>query len=171
ISSNKLDIEALKSVLRLSVRIALRMTLIDAELKEWDKVMKSDRVIGVSLTGIMDMFNLTNMTYKELGEILNTLREVVHDEGKRYSKVLGIEAPNLMTTIKPEGSISTLPGVSSGIHFSHSPYYVRRVRISSSDPLYKAIEEYNSFPIFNEIGSSNIKVIEIPVKSYAGKTK
>ncbi|HBF2930471.1 ribonucleoside-triphosphate reductase, adenosylcobalamin-dependent [Clostridioides difficile] len=171
ISSNKLDIEALKSVLRLSVRIALRMTLIDAELKEWDEVMKSDRVIGVSLTGIMDMFNLTNMTYKELGEILNTLRDVVHDEGKRYSKVLGIEAPNLMTTIKPEGSISTLPGVSSGIHFSHSPYYVRRVRISSSDPLYKAIEKDNSFPIFDEIGSPNIKVIEIPVKSYAGKTK
>ncbi|HKL99462.1 MAG TPA: ribonucleoside-triphosphate reductase, adenosylcobalamin-dependent [Mobilitalea sp.] len=170
-----LEEERLKEVLRLSTRVALRMTLVNVELPEWNKVMQADRIIGISLTGMMDMVNKTNMDYGQLAELLLRLRETVHEEGKRYCLEFGIETPKLMTTIKPEGSLSTLPSVSSGIHFAHSNYYIRRVRIASSDPLYKMIESQGSYPIYNENGQTNenasIKVIEFPIKAPEGRTK
>jgi adenosylcobalamin-dependent ribonucleoside-triphosphate reductase len=175
VEGDSLNLEALKDILRLSVRVAIRMTLVEVELSEWNKVMQEDRIIGISLTGMMDMVNRTNMSYDELAELLGNLREVVHEEGKRYSKELGIKPPKLMTTIKPEGSLSTLPCVSSGIHYAHAHYYIRRIRISTSDPLYKMAVIQGSYPIFNENGQSDdncqIKVIEFPVKSPKGKTK
>jgi len=175
VQGNKLDKNSLIEVLKLSTRVAIRMTLPEVELPEWNKVMQEDKIIGVSLTGMMDMMNKTGMNYEDLGKLLKELREAVHEEGKRYSKELGIEAPKLMTTIKPEGSLSNLPGVSPGIHFAHSRYYIRRIRISASDPLYHLIEKQGSYEIHNENGQSDqdctIKVIEFPVKAPKGRTK
>ncbi|MDF2541284.1 MAG: hypothetical protein K0S47_1002 [Herbinix sp.] len=172
---NKLDLMQLKETLRLSTRVAIRMTLVEVELPEWDKVMQEDRIIGISLTGMMDMVNKTHMSYEDLAILLRDLREVVHEEGRKYCNELGISVPELMTTIKPEGSLSTLPCVSSGIHYAHSNYYIRRIRISASDPLYKMIEKQGSFPIHNEVGQTDenctIKVIEFPIKAPEGKTK
>ena len=172
---NKLHIDELKEVLKLSTRVAIRMTLVKAELPEWNEVMEKDRIIGVSLTGMMDMMNKIGMSYDELARLLRELKDTVHEEGRRYCNELGISVPELMTTIKPEGTISTLPCVSSGIHFSHSHYYIRRVRISVTDPLYKMIEKLKCYPIFNENGQTDenctTKVIEFPVKAPEGKTK
>ena len=173
--NNELDIEHLDETLKLSTRVAIRMTLVTVELPEWDKVMKEDRIIGISLTGMMDMVNKINMSYEDLAELLKHLKQVVRNEGTRYCNELGISVPELMTTIKPEGSLSTLPCVSSGIHYSHSNYYIRRVRISTSDPLYKMIEKLKCYPIYNENGQTDenctTKVIEFPIKSPDGKTK
>lgn len=165
----------LTEVLKLSTRVAIRMTLVEVELPKWNQVMQEDRIIGVSLTGMMDMMNKTNMSYEELAALLGNLREAVHAEGKRYAKELGIKTPALMTTIKPEGSLSTLPSVSSGIHFAHSDYYVRRIRIAAADPLYKMIAAQGSYQIHNENGQTDkdcsIKVIDFPIKSPKGRTK
>ncbi len=162
-------------VLRLSTRVALRMTLVEVELPEWNQVMHADRIIGISLTGMMDMVNKSRMSKEELAALLSRLHQTVREEGERYSKELGITAPELMTTIKPEGSLSTLPGVSSGIHYAHAGYYIRRIRISATDPLYKMIALQGSYPIYNEIGQTDedcsIKVIEFPVKAPEGRTK
>ncbi len=175
VKENELDKETLFDVIKLSTRVAIRMTLVEVELEDWNKVMQEDRIVGVSLTGMMDMVNKTNMSYDTLGELLSQLREIVHVEGERYSKELGIQPPKLMTTIKPEGSLSTLPCVSSGIHFAHSDYYIRRIRIAASDPLFKLIEQQGSYPIYNEVGQSDedcsIKVIEFPIKAPKGRTK
>lgn len=175
VENNELDLEKLKEVLRLSTRVAIRMTLVEVELPEWNHVMQEDRIIGISLTGMMDMLNQTNMSYEQLAKLLAQFRETVHEEGTRYSKMLGIKAPELMTTIKPEGSLSTLPCVSSGIHYAHSNYYIRRIRISVTDPLYHMIAAQGSYNIFNEVGQSDedctIKVIEFPIKAPEGKTK
>lgn len=172
---DELDLLRLEEVLRLSARVAIRMTLVDVELPEWNNVMKEDRIVGISLTGIMDMVNKTKMTYEELGKLFQHLREIVHEEGKRYCSELKIAVPELMTTIKPEGTLSTLPCVSSGIHYAHSNYYIRRIRIAASDPLYKMIERQGCYPIYNEVGQTDenctIKVIEFPVKAPEGRTK
>lgn len=175
VKDGQIDIEELKKVLELSTRTAIRMTLVEVELPEWDKIMQEDRIIGISLTGMMDMVNKVKMNYNELGLLLSELRDTIHQEGNRYCKELGINTPKLMTTIKPEGSLSTLPCVSSGVHYAHSNYYVRRVRISVTDPLYQMIERLGCYPIYNEVGQSNenctVKVIEFPVKAPEGKTK
>ena len=163
----------LVETIKMSTRVAIRMTLVDLELEEWDKAMKKDRIIGVSLTGVMDMCNAVGFENDHLAGLLSYLRQIVHDEGEKFSKELGIKAPSLMTTFKPEGTISSLPGSSSGIHYSHSPYYVRRVRVSVTDPLYKAVE--GRYPCFNEVGQTDenctTKVVEFPVKAPMGKTK
>ena len=173
--NNNVDLERLEKVIRLSTRVALRMTLVTVELESWDKVMKEDRIIGISLTGMMDMMNKTHMDYAELADLLRKLRSCVKDEAEKYCKELKISVPELMTTIKPEGTLSTLPCVSSGIHFSHSNYYVRRVRVSVSDPLFKMIDELKCYPIYNEVGQTDenctTKVIEFPVKAPEGRTK
>ncbi len=175
VKGSVLDEEGLKETIRLSTRVAIRMTLVDVELPQWNKVMQEDRIIGVSLTGIMDMVNKTGMTYDDLAALLASLKKEVHKEGERYCNELGIQPPKLMTTIKPEGTLSTLPCVSSGIHFAHSNYYIRRIRISVNDPLYKMVEALGCYPIYNEIGQSNenctIKVIEFPIKAPEGRTK
>lgn len=169
------DEASFHELLKLSTRIAIRMTLVEVELPEWNKVMHADRIIGISLTGMMDMVNKTGMSYDELAALLKRLRSTVREEGIRYCKELGINTPELMTTIKPEGSLSTLPCVSSGIHYAHSNYYIRRVRIATSDPLYKMIASQGSYPIYNENGQTDedcsIKVIEFPIKAPEGRTK
>ncbi len=175
VTDHRLDKDALIEVIKLSTRVAIRMTLVEVELPEWNRVMQEDRIIGVSLTGMMDMMNQTRMTYDELATFLEELRQVVHEEGGRYCEELGINPPQLMTTIKPEGSLSTLPCVSSGIHYAHSDYYVRRIRISATDPLFKMVEAQGSYPIYNENGMKGedcqVKVIEFPIKAPEGRTK
>ena len=170
-----LNKEKLFESLRLSTRIGLRVTLKHVELPNWDKQMQKDRIIGVSFTGLMDMFNACNMTYNELTELFKEMKEVVRLESERYCKELEVNAPLWRTTVKPEGSISCLPGVSSGIHFAHSPYFIRRIRINIADPLYKVVKDMGCFNINPEVGSTwenmTTAVIDFPMKSPEGRTK
>lgn len=174
IKDGKLDREALLNAQRLSTRMTYRMTLPELELHRWNEAQNRDRLIGNSLTGWQDMVNELKLSRDEEIEILKALRAVSHEAGEQYAEELGLNKPLLITTVKPEGSLSQLPTVSSGVHHSHSPYYIRRVRISVSDPLLKVAEELE-WPIFNEVGQNDTnvttKVIEFPVKSPDGRTK
>lgn len=174
VCNGNLNVDKLLEAQRLSVRAGYRMTCVDLELHEWDLVQKEDRLLGCSLTGWQDMVNATNMTLTEQKELLKKLKNIAIEESKRYSSQLNMKEPLLVTTVKPEGTLSLLPGVSSGVHFSHSPYYVRRIRINSNDPLVKVCEELD-YPVYFENGQSkennNTKVIEFPVKAPKGKTK
>jgi len=166
--NGKLNIEMLLEAQKLAVRAGYRMTCVDLELHEWDLVQKEDRLLGCSLTGWQDMVNATNMSLQEQKETLIKLKDVAIEESKKYSSQLNMKEPLLVTTVKPEGTLSLLPGVSSGVHYSHSPFYIRRIRINSDDPLVKVCEEL-SYPVFDD--GINTKVIEFPVKSPKGKTK
>lgn len=169
-----LDLEGLLIAQRLSARASYRMTCVELELPKWDAVQKEERLTGCSLTGWMDMANATNMTKKQQSEILAELRKVAHEETKALSEQIGENDSLLVTTVKPEGSLSQLPTVSSGLHYSHSPYYIRRVRINSHDPLVKVCEDLG-YSILPEVGQTkdecSTKVIEFPVKAPQGRTK
>ena len=169
-----LDIEALLEAQRLSARSGYRMTCVELELPKWDAVQKRDRLTGCSLTGWQDMVNATRMTKIEEAELLRKLRKVAHDTINTYAQELGLPVSLLITTVKPEGTLSKIPGVSSGVHYSQAPWYIIRVRINAHDPLVKVCEELN-YPIFPENGQDietcTTKVIEFPVKSPIGKTK
>jgi ribonucleoside-diphosphate reductase alpha chain/ribonucleoside-triphosphate reductase len=134
---NTLDLEGLKEAFALAGRSAYRMTCVTLELPEWDKVQKENRLLGVSFMGWLDMVNATKMNVEEEKELLKLLHDVVKKESDNYADGLGLPRPKRVTAIKPEGTQSNLPQVSSGIHYSHSPYYIRRVRISDTDPLVK----------------------------------
>lgn len=150
------------------------MTLVELELPKWDYVQQRDKLIGCSLTGWQDMVNATEMDKESEAQLLRKLREEAHKATNDYARELGQNPPVLMTTVKPEGTLSQLPTVSSGVHYSHSPYFIRRVRISSSDPLLKVCEELG-YPVFPEVGQDPVnpstKVVEFPIKAPMGKTK
>lgn len=169
-----LDEKALLKAQRLSARAAYRMTCVELELSNWDRVQQRDKITGCSLTGWQDMVNAVGLDTEGQAELLRKLRDAAKDESDRYAGEIGESAPILVTTIKPEGTLSQLPGVSSGVHYSHSPYFVRRVRINSHDPLVKVCEDlgYKIYPeVGQEMKTCTTKVIEFPVKAPMGKTK
>jgi len=169
-----LDKEGLFKAQRQSARAGYRMTCVELELNNWDKVQQRDKLIGCSMTGWQDMVNATKMTRDEQAELLRKLRAVANNEASAYANELGLEEPLLVTTVKPEGTLSQLPTVSSGVHYSHSPYYIRRVRISADDPLVKVCEDLG-YPVHPEVGQDietcSTKVVEFPVKAPEGTTK
>lgn len=169
-----LDLDGLLNAQRLSVRSAYRMTCVELEIPEWDAVQQRDKLTGCSLTGWQDMVNATNINRKEQAILLRQLRKVANEEAVKYANEIGEGEPLLVTTVKPEGTLSQLPIVSSGVHYSHSPYFIRRVRINAHDPLVKVCEELG-YPIHSEVGQDwetcTTKVLEFPVKAPKGKTK
>ena len=169
-----LDKDGLLEAQRLSARAGYRMTCRKLELHRWNLVQQRDRLIGCSLTGWQDMVNATNMSRDQQAALLDEMRETVHQAAQEIAARLGSSAPLLATTLKPEGTLSLLPTVSSGVHYSHSPYYIRRVRISASDPLCRVCEELG-YPVLPEVGQDpedpTTKVIEFPVKAPGGRVK
>lgn len=169
-----LDEQGLLKAQRLSARAGYRMTMLELELPEWDKTQKRDRLLGCSLTGWQDMVNSIGLDKAEEAALLRRMREAARNAADEYAKELGQNAPILVTTVKPEGTLSQLPTVSSGVHYSHAPYFIRRVRISANDPMVKVVEELG-YPIQPEVGqemeTASTKVVEFPVKAPQGRTK
>jgi ribonucleoside-diphosphate reductase alpha chain/ribonucleoside-triphosphate reductase len=169
-----LDRDGLLEAQRLSVRAGIRMTCTDLELDSWDRVQKQDRLLGISLTGWQDAMSILEYTPVQEEELLRLLRKTAHEEAADYSSGLSIPKPLLICTIKPEGTLSLLPGVSSGLHHSHSPYYIRRIRINSGDPLVKVCERLG-YPVLPESGQNpetcSVKVVEFPQKAPVKRTK
>lgn len=174
VEGENLDVEGLIDAQALSARAGYRMTLIDLELPEWNMIQKRDKLIGCSLTGWQDMVNATKMPKDDQAFLLRLLRKVAHVASKEYAEQLNNTLPLLTTTVKPEGTLSQLPTVSSGVHYSHSPYYIRRIRVNASDPIVKVCKEldYIVLPeIGQEFSSAKTLVVEFPVKAPEGITK
>lgn len=170
----KMDYEGLFNAMKLSARMGLRMTLVDLEIQSWDEQQKKDRLLGCSVTGWMDAIDAVGMTKEEQKKTRAYMKRVILNEVKAYAEELGVNIPLLSTTVKPEGTISQLPTVSSGLHNSHSPFYIRRVRINASDPLVNVVNELG-WDIQPENGqtweNATTLVVSFPVKTTAKKTK
>lgn len=167
-----LDVEGLLEAQRLSARSSYRLTTVELELPEWDAERRKSVIIGCSLTGWMDMVGATNLSKSGEIALLERLREVARDSANEYADSLGLPRPILVTTVKPEGTLSQLPTVSSGVHYSHAPYYVRRLRINSHDAVSATLEALG-YPVFPEVGQGTLeecstKVFEFPVKAFKG---
>ncbi len=174
VKDGKLDRDALLEAQRLSVRAGYRMTCRALELHRWNAVQQRDRLLGCSLTGWQDMVNAAGLDREAQIALLEELRRTAHDAAKSIAERLGGKTPLLVTTLKPEGTLSLLPTVSSGVHYSHAPYYIRRVRITAADPLCKVCEELG-YPVLPEVGQDpddpTTKVVEFPVKAPEGRVK
>jgi hypothetical protein len=181
-ATHSLRIDELLEAQKLSVRAGLRMTLVNLELPHWDSKQKRDRLIGTSLTGIKDTIDYLNYTKEQEYALMQKLGDVARQEAVRYAHEIRVPAPLLVTTIKPEGSLSQMVGcVSQGLHLSHAPYFIRRIRINADDPMVSVIKHGN-WVINPEVGTMGLTheermnnartyVIDFPVESHAKKTK
>jgi ribonucleoside-diphosphate reductase alpha chain len=102
--------------------------------KVWQRNTEEERLLGVSLTGIMDNPLMTSVNSKLAG-VLDDLRNVALATNHEYSDLLGIPQSAAITCVKPSGTVSQLVDSASGIHARHSPYYIRTVRGDNKDPL------------------------------------
>lgn len=102
--------------------------------KSWKNNTEEERLLGVSLTGIMDN-KLTTTANKDLPNLLERLKAVSVDTNKKLAKKLGIPQSTAISCVKPSGTVSQLVSSSSGIHARHSPFYIRTVRADKKDPL------------------------------------
>ena len=102
--------------------------------KVWNRNTEEERLLGVSLTGIMDN-ELTNGRKHGLEKTLTALREVAVETNREWSEILRIPQSTAITCVKPSGTVSQLVDSSSGIHPRHSSYYIRTVRGDNKDPL------------------------------------
>lgn len=102
--------------------------------KIWSKNTAEERLLGVSLTGIMDN-ELTNGKKGDLPALLEELKQCAVDTNKEWADRLGIEVSTAISCVKPSGTVSQLTDSSSGIHARHSSYYIRTVRGDNKDPL------------------------------------
>ena len=133
--------------------------------KKWKENCEEERLLGVSLTGYYDNPIVRN------DKVLNTLREDSIETNKKYAKRFGINASTAITCVKPHGNSGQLLGVGSGMHPWYAPYFVRRVRISHTDPLLQMAKD-QGIPFLPEVGqsaeSATTYVLEFPVKAPDG---
>jgi adenosylcobalamin-dependent ribonucleoside-triphosphate reductase len=194
------DEEAFYYAVELATRIGVRQTNITLDLPEWDIVQKRDRLVGVSLSGVMDFQSAMGWTRTSLqpldtlnisdrlADLLKSAHYTAQQQALWYAHEMRIPAPLLVCTIKPSGTISKLPMISSGVHKSRAPYFIRRVRITASDPLAKVmmdagypvypsvvsngpsereLKAMKPFELAQELQKSSTWVIEFPVKTNA----
>ncbi len=102
--------------------------------KVWTTNTEEERLLGVSLTGIMDNPLMTTKN-KGLDKTLENLRNVAVVTNAEWADRLGIPQSAAITCVKPSGTVSQLVDSASGIHARHSPYYIRTVRGDNKDPL------------------------------------
>lgn len=130
--------------------------------KEWTENCEQERLLGVSITGQWDSPAVRNP------ETLRNMRDAAVRENARYAKRFGIPASMSVTAVKPSGTVSQTFNCSSGLHPRHSAYYIRRVRISATDSLFKLLRD-QGVPHHPEVGqsedSANTYVLEFPVKA------
>jgi len=129
-------LESLKRKVRLATILGtLQSTLTDFKYlrKIWRDNTEDERLLGVSLTGIMDHGVLSKTTDSK--RWLEEMRQVAIDTNLKYANMLGIPQSSAITCVKPSGTVSQLVDAASGIHARHSEHYVRTVRGDSKDPL------------------------------------
>lgn len=162
------NLEALKRKMRLATILGTyqaTLTHFDYLSKEWRDNCQKEQLLGVSLTGYFD--NKLVRTDKTL----ETLREEGVKTNKKYAKRFGTNESAAITCVKPHGNSGQLLGVGSGMHTWYSKYYIRRVRISVTDPLLQLAKD-QGVPVHPEVGYStsnaSTMVLEFPCKAPEG---
>jgi ribonucleoside-diphosphate reductase alpha chain len=133
--------------------------------KEWKKNCEKERLLGVSITGQWDCELVRN------GDILEKMKRMAIETNKKYAKRFGVEQSTCITCVKPSGTVSQTVDCASGMHPRHAPYYIRRVRISATDALFKMLKD-QGVPYYPEVGqtleNASTFVLEFPVKAPEG---
>ena len=132
---------------------------------EWKKNCENERLLGVSVTGQWDSKVARDP------EVLKKLKDTVIETNKKYAKRFKISQSTCSTCVKPSGTVSQTVDCASGMHPRHAPYYIRRIRISATDALFKMLKD-QGVPYYPEVGQkleeATTFVLEFPVKAPEG---
>ena len=164
------NLETLKEKVRNATILGVfQSTLVNFKYlsKKWKENCEEERLLGVSLTGIMDN-EYTNGKKGNLENFLNTLRKVAQDTAQEWADKIGIPVSAAITCVKPSGTVSQLVDAASGIHARHSDYYVRTVRADKKDPLARMMVDMG-FPVEDDVTKpDHTYVFSFPIKAPTG---
>jgi len=133
--------------------------------KSWRNNCEEERLLGVSLTGIMDC-KVTNGKgpHGSLPAVLKDLKAMAVQTNKEFAEKLGINQSVAVTCVKPSGTVSQLTDSASGIHARHNPFYIRTVRGDKKDPLTRMMVDIG-FPVEDDVmNPSHTSVFSFPHK-------
>lgn len=132
--------------------------------KVWKRNTEEERLLGVSLTGILD----SKLVYDANPEVLEAWRDHAVAINKKLAEKLGINPSTAVTCVKPSGTVSQLVDSASGIHARHSPYYIRRVRGDKKDPITTFMSLAN-IPVEDDVMKpESTAVFSFPIKAPDG---
>jgi len=133
--------------------------------KEWKEHCDTERLLGVSITGQWDSPVVRD------AKVLQKMKHESIRINQVYAKRFGVSASTCITCVKPSGTLSQTVDCSSGMHPRHSPFYIRRIRISATDALFKMLRD-QGVPYHPEVGqpadSATTYVLEFPIKAPGG---
>ena len=135
--------------------------------KIWKQNTEEERLLGVSLTGILDNKWMSGRGTYQLGNIIPELRREAVKTNEEYAKKLRIQQSAAITCVKPSGTVSQLVDSASGIHARYSPYYIRRVRGGIMDPLTRFLRD-SGIPSEKDVTNPEVVVFDFPIKSPKG---
>lgn len=160
--------DTLESLSR-KVRVATILGTIQATFTDfkylrsiWRKNCEEERLLGVSLTGILD----NPLSLKE--ETLENLKQTAIETNKEWAERLGISASVAITCVKPSGTVSQLVDSASGLHPRHSPFYLRTVRADNKDPLTVFLKDSGVYWEADVSKPEETAVFYFPIKSPEG---
>ena len=160
------DLNSLKEKVRIATILGtFQSTLTNFKYlrKIWKDNTEEERLLGVSLTGILDCPIWTE-------EILQILKDVAVETNKKLAKDLGIPQSTAITCVKPSGTVSQLVDSASGIHARHSDYYIRTVRADNKDPMTQFMKD-SGIPAEPDAGKpTSTTIFSFPMKSPSGAT-
>jgi len=163
------DLSTLRSKVRIATMLGtFQSTLTDLKYlrKIWKTNTEEERLLGVSLTGIMDHPVLARMTDSKIW--LQEMKQVAIDTNREYAEKIGIPRSTAITCVKPSGTVSQLTDSASGIHARHNPFYIRTVRGDNKDPLTQFMKE-EGIPFEADITKpDSVTVFSFPMKSPSG---
>jgi ribonucleoside-diphosphate reductase alpha chain len=135
--------------------------------KQWKDNTEEERLLGVSLTGIMDHKILAGDIFNQqvLKNMLVNLKEHSIKTNKKWAEMLGVNQSTAITCVKPSGTVSQLVDSASGIHPRYSPYYLRTVRADKKDPLCDMMIDKGFHAEDDVMKPNDTKVIYFPMKS------
>lgn len=134
--------------------------------KQWSINCEEERLLGVSLTGILDNKFLSQTT-TDVAIFLNEARKVAIDANKEWAKRIGINPSVAVSTVKPSGTVSQLVDSASGIHPRHNPFYIRTVRADEKDPLCAFLKD-QGVPGEQDVTNKSNWVFSFPCKAPQG---
>ena len=139
--------------------------------KIWRRNTEEERLLGVSLTGIMDNAMMSGKSAHlgmNIGATLNALRVQAVTTNAAMASELNIPISTAITCVKPSGTVSQLVNSASGIHARHNPYYIRTVRGDNKDPLTQFLVNVGIPAEPDVMKPDSTTVFSFPMKSPAG---
>lgn len=155
------SLDDLNPTLKMAYLYAKTVTLLPTHDARTNAIQMANRRIGLSQTGIVQA--RTKFGTRNLFNALDSSYDFVTELDKTYSDWLCVRESIKRTSVKPSGTVSLLPGVTPGVHFPHSQYYIRRIRFSTTSPLVADLIAAG-YKVEEDVYSPNTMVVEFPVE-------